>query len=82
MIGQTTINGIEITGISLHFVERAISRNFSAEAVLNALQNPLKVGTIKTDENGGQSQRFTGANATVVINPVTGKLITGWRTRK
>ncbi len=82
LIGQTTINGIEITGISLHFVERAISRNFSAEAVLNALQNPLKVGTIKTDENGGQSQRFTGANAAVVINPVTGKLITGWRTRK
>ncbi len=27
LIGQTTINGIEITGISLHFVERAISRN-------------------------------------------------------
>ncbi len=82
LIGQMTINGIEITGISRHFVERAISRNFSAEAVLKALQSPVKIGTIKTDEKGGQSQRFTGAGEAVVINPVTGKLITGWRTSK
>ena len=82
LIGQMTINGIEITGISRHFVERAISRNFSAEAVLKALQSPMKIGTIKTDEKGGQSQRFTGAGEAVVINPVTGKLITGWRTSK
>ena len=82
LIGQMTINGIEITGISQHFVERAISRNFSAEAALKALQSPVKIGTIKTDEKGGQSQRFTGTGAAVVINPVTGKLITGWRTSK
>ncbi len=82
LIGQTTINGIEIGGISQHFVERAISRNFSAGAVAKALQNPLKIGTIKTDENGGQSQRFTGDEVAVVINPVTGKLITGWRTKR
>ena len=82
LIGQMTSTGIEITGISQHFVERAVSRNFSAEAALNALQSPLKIGIIKMDENGGQSQRFTGVGAAVVINPVTGKLITGWRTKK
>lgn len=82
LIGQMTINGIEISGISQHFIERAISRNFSAEVALKALQSPLKIGTIKTDKNGGQSQRFTGVGAAIVINPVTGKLITGWRTKK
>ena len=47
--GTVTANGIQITGISKHAIERAISRKFSAEEVLETLKNPKKIGKIKID---------------------------------
>lgn len=78
LIGVITANDIEITGISKHFIERAISRKFSVKDALDALQNPKKIGNIKTDERG-LSQRFRGKSAEITVNPETGKIITGWR---
>lgn len=78
LVGVSTVNGIRVTGISQHVIERAVSRQFSAKSALDALQNPKKIGNIKIDEKGA-SQRFTGEKAAVVINPDTGMVITGWR---
>lgn len=80
LIGTVTSTGVSVTGVSDHIVDQAIARGFTAESALDALQNPVKVGKIRTDESGA-SQRFTGEAAAVVINPETGNLITGWRKR-
>ena len=52
LIGQRTATGIEITGISRHVVDQAINRGFTAEGALDALQNPVDVGKMKTDAQG------------------------------
>ena len=79
LIGQQTSTGIPITGISRHVVDRAISRGFTADAAIDALQNPVKIGIVKTDSQGRPSQQFTGARASVTINPETGNIVTGWK---
>ncbi len=78
--GVKTPNGITIDNISGHFVERALKRGItSGSDIRDALKNPLKIGTIRADENGN-SQRFIGEFATVNVNPDIGKLITAWQT--
>lgn len=79
LIGQKTSTGIKITGISRHAVDRAVSRGFDIEGALDALQNPIKIGTIKIDDNGLPSQKFLGKNAEIVVNPENGNIISGWR---
>lgn len=79
LIGKRTSTGIEITGISKHAVDRAVSRGFDMESALDALQNPIKVGTIKIDDDGFPSQKFRGKNAEIVVNPENGNIISGWR---
>lgn len=79
LIGQRTSTGIEITGISKHAVDRAVSRGFDMESALDALQNPIKVGTIKIDDDGFPSQKFRGKNAEIVVNPENGNIISGCR---
>lgn len=79
LIGQRTATGIEITGISRHAVDRAVSRGVDMEGALDALQNPIKIGTIKIDDNGSPSQKFRGKNAEIVVNPENGNIISGWR---
>lgn len=79
LIGQRAATGIEITGISRHAVDRAVSRGFDMEGALDALQNPIKIGTIKIDNHGMPSQRFRGKNAEIVVNPENGNIISGWR---
>lgn len=82
LVGKQTATGIEITGISSHAVDQSVSRRFSAEGALDALQNPVKIGRIKTDNHGDRSITFIGTNAAAVINPDTGNIITGWRKGK
>ncbi len=79
LIGQKTVTGIEITGISKHAVDRAVSRGFDMESALDALQNPIKVGKIKIDDDGFPSQKFRGKSAEIVLNPENGNIISGWR---
>lgn len=79
LIGQRTATGIEVTGITKHAVDRAVSRGFDMESALDALQNPVKVGKIVIDDKGQSSQKFLGKSAEIVINPETGNIISGWR---
>lgn len=57
-------------------------RNVETPDIENALKNPLHIGDIVIDEHGRKSQRFIGENATVNINPDTGKITTVWKTGK
>ncbi len=75
-----TANGVTVRGLSKHMLERASERNVSAEAINDALQNPLHIGEIKTDGLGRKSQRFIGKSATVNVNPETGTVSTIWKT--
>lgn len=79
LIGQKTSTGIEIRGVAKHAVDRAVYRGVNAESALDALQNPVKVGKIKIDDKGQPSQRYLGNKAEIVVNPETGKIISGWR---
>lgn len=73
-------NGIEVSTISEHTVERANERNVSRADIVKALEKPLDIRDVVIDDNGRKSQRFIGENATVIINPDTGKVITVWKT--
>lgn len=50
------------------------------EDVKDAFTNPLETGTIKIDEQGRKSIKYTGEFATVSINPDTGTFVTVWKT--
>ena len=52
-----------------HALERAIERKVSRDSVIEALESPLKIETIRIDELGRPSQRFIGKRTEVVINP-------------
>ena len=86
MIEIETVQGTKITGQRKHFIERVIgtmkdpktgrSRSgVTVEDIQDALKNPLDVRKIVTDAKGDRSQKYIGANATVSVNPDTGKLI-------
>jgi hypothetical protein len=73
--GTKTANGIEIKGFTKHGLDRAIERGVKPDAILDAVKNPLKTGSVVTDQLGRQSQRFIGRYAEVVVNPQTGRII-------
>lgn len=79
LIGTQTLTGIKITGVTSHVVDQAISRGFTAEGILDALQNPVKIGKIKIDNEGRPSIQFIGAKAGIAVNPESGNIITGWK---
>lgn len=73
-------NGLKIIGFKGHGVDRAIGNGtdragVSPKGILDALKNPLKIGDIKIDRLGRQSQRFTGRTGEVVVNPQIGKIV-------
>lgn len=72
-----TANGISVAGFTKHGVHRAIERGVNSDAVLDALKNTLKIGSIVVDQSGRQSQRqrFIGRYCEVVVNPGTGKIV-------
>jgi len=73
-------NGVKIGGFTRHGVDRAIGdgldrRGVSPQAILDALQNPLKIAPVILDNLGRPSQRFIGQFGEVVVNPQTGLII-------
>lgn len=73
-------NGYTINGISEHLLDRKTSRNIRVEDVKDAFTNPLKTGTIKTDEQGRKSLQYIGEKSTIAFNPETGTIISVWKT--
>ncbi|WML35355.1 minor capsid protein [Clostridium sp. OS1-26] len=80
IVGITTPNGIKISGLSHHGIERFIGDGqkrigVSVENASEALLNPLDIKDVKTDNLGRKSQKFIGEKATISINPETGNII-------
>ncbi len=67
---------------TLHAKERQMKRHVDESAIIDARSNPLYVGQTKTDAQGRRSQKYIGEDATVVVNPDTGAVITVWNTGK
>lgn len=82
IINIETVNGLYVQSISKHTHDRMSERNVETHDIENALKNPLHIGDVVIDEHGRKSQRFIGENATVNINPDTGKITTVWKTGK
>lgn len=80
IIGAETANNIKIKSVSAHTIDRAGQRGVSKGDVLDAIQNPLHIDSVKTDQYGRRSQRFVGRTATVNINPDNGNIATVWKT--
>ncbi len=75
LIGLQAKNGLVVTGLSEHILERLDARKLSASNAKDALENPLHIGDIKIGKKG-PSQEFVGRSATIAINPDTGNIIT------
>ena len=80
IIGLTTSNGITITELSDHLIERIDTRELDAEGIKDALLKPLHTGDTVIDSKGRPSQRFIGRTITVNVNPETGVIPTAWKT--
>lgn len=63
-----------------HASERAISRNVIDFQIDDAISNPLFKGDVIIDTQGRKSVKYIGNDATVVLNPDTGEVITTWKT--
>ena len=73
---------VEIKDISQHLFERKIFRNVPYEDMSDAFTKPLDIGTIKIDEKGRKSIKYTGKKATIIVNPDNGTITTVWKTGK
>lgn len=65
---------------SAHAAERMEERGVSREQVDDALARPIHRDPVREDAQGRRSQRLVGREATVVVNPDTGRIITTYRT--
>jgi len=78
LVGQVTSTGVEIQSFATHFIDRVIGQTSDAhdgmrqgvpiEDVLDALQNPVKLGEVKELSNGDVRQTFYGEHAMVTIS--------------
>ena len=60
--------------------QRANQRNFTQDNINDAIKNPLEATETKYDNQGRPSVKYIGINATVVLNPKTGLIITVYPT--
>ena len=74
--------GTTINEVGDHVIDRIVERDLDINDIADAINNPLKITPTKTDDLGRKSYRAIGENATVVINPETGKISTAWRTSR
>jgi hypothetical protein len=76
---KETRTGLGFTG---HGADRLAERGVRAPDALDAWRNPLKRGPIVVDELGRPGQKLIGRDATIVINPETNKIVTGYSTSR
>ena len=86
VVGIKTSEGTAVTRQSKHFMERVIGTmrdpktgrprsGVTVEGIQDALEKPVIVRAIRTDSQGGRSQKYIGEKTTVSVDPDTGILI-------
>ncbi|MCI5918159.1 MAG: DUF4258 domain-containing protein [Roseburia sp.] len=73
-------NNVQIKGVSNHVIVRMNERKVDVTDIIDAIENPLSITPIKTDEKGRKSFKQIGEKATIAINPETGVLTTVHKT--
>lgn len=69
------------SALSEHAGERMEERGVTREQMDDAMARPLHVTEVKVDSLGRKSQKYIGREATVAVNPDTGKIVTTYRTK-
>ncbi len=88
LVGLKTSDGLEVAGITAHFVDRMIGQQSADSSprpgirngvqlsdIEAALTEPKKIGKIVEDAEGRKSKRYYGDSASVSMNPDTRELI-------
>jgi RHS repeat-associated protein len=83
-VGLVASDGLVIRGFTKHGIDRVVGdgakrAGVNPRAILDALKSPVRV-VEQIDERGRLSRKYAGANATVVVNPATGQIITVYPT--
>lgn len=78
----TTKDGIKITKISFHSLERFMERGLSKEDIVYTLANPREIIDKGLDAQGRHGIQYNSDLATICINPATNTITTGWRKRR
>lgn len=79
-IGKTAANGIVITDISNHFLNRLVVRDVTVYGIDEAITEPAYIGEVVIDGKGRPIQALRGRQDTVFINPITGVMVTCYTT--
>ncbi|PCH13878.1 NAD(+)--arginine ADP-ribosyltransferase EFV [Streptococcus parauberis] len=81
IIGLKTSDNIQIKSITNHLLERMTEREVLKNDVISALNEPLRITKDKIKENG-ISRKYIGKEASVVVNPETGSVVTTHKTSR
>ena len=76
MLSRSSQQEVFRESLSGHAAERMAERGVTEEQMDDALAHPLHVSEVKVDEQGRRSQKYIGWDATVSVNPDTGKIVT------
>ncbi len=74
------VNGVTIRQCSDYVIQRMAERSVLPESILDAVQQPLDIKTVKYDRFGKPSFVVVGCKATLAINPETGVITTTYPT--
>ena len=80
MLSKASQQGVLKSALSAHAAERMAERGITREQVDDALARPLFKKPVSTDAQGRNAQVVIGRDATVVVNPDTGIIITTYKT--
>lgn len=64
-----------------HGAERMRERGITERAAASAITSPLKRFEAVADDSGRRAQKLVGKDATVIINPETGEIVTAYKTK-
>ncbi len=73
-------DGTLVTSVSSHAADQAKDRGVNTEQIVDAVKNPLHIKDMGKDDEGRDSRRYIGSEATVNVNPDTGVIATVWLT--
>ena len=78
VVGTRTPTGVQIESFSTHFIDRVIGQTSTThpgmrcgvpvEDIVDALENPIRMGSARTMEDGDIRQRIYGAKAAIVLS--------------
>lgn len=81
MIRKTTADKILVSSSSVHATQRVVERDITTSEMTEAITKPINDvdNTLRVAPSGQLSKTYKSKYASVVVNPITGKIITTYR---